>query len=107
MIVRKNFEYLDVAEVLIRVYENQEAIPKDDELFCGEVLYRDQAKEPQRFTAPMVRGIVTAVCEALDDIPFATVVQISNEIPSIVGKFEHCDEHFEKGIAHIDAIHVM
>ena len=96
--VFQNEDYRNDVDILVRAYENQSTSPKDSELFLGEVLMSDNMPDEYknvRFSAPFPRGIVEGVEKTLKSIDGRFTVQVSNEIPAIVGRLTSCNEHFD------------
>jgi len=93
-----DYEYADEPDVLIRVYPNQDSFSNAEELFCGEILFRDPNIPHQRFTAPYPRGIVDGIATKLRLIPKPWNIQVSNELFPCVGHLTSCREHFDTRI---------
>ena len=88
--------YLPNVDILLRVYENQAGNHSEEEQCVGEILFHPKLKRDDiYFSAQYPRGLVTAIERAFEKIVGEYTVQISNELPSVIGALTSCDTHFE------------
>jgi hypothetical protein len=86
-IIRKNYEYLEDIDVLVRVYKNQAEEADEMEQIACEMLFKDHVgKQHERCTSWLPRGAVKFVVEELNALEDRDLkIQISNELESVVG----------------------
>ncbi len=88
--------YLEEADILVRVYENQQEDANEKEQCVGEILFRPKLhREHIRFTAWLPRGLVEAIKEHFATIQGDYTVQIANELPDTIGILTSCRENFD------------
>ena len=88
--------YLENADILVRVYENQSRHHDEKEQCVGEILFRPKMKrEHIRFTAWLPRGLVEAIKKHFSAIKGDYTVQIANELPDNIGVLTSCRENFD------------
>jgi hypothetical protein len=88
--------YRDDAQILVRVYENQQRGCEEKEQCAGEILFRPKlGRDHIRFTSWLPRGLVEAIKTHFADIRGDFLVQISNELPDCIGVLTSCRANFE------------
>jgi hypothetical protein len=90
-----NSDYLNEADIIVRVYETQRAVSEKEQC-AGEILFHPRiSKSNVRFTAWLPRGLVEGIKNAFKTISGNFTVQISNELPDQIGVLTSCREHFD------------
>lgn len=99
-IIKKNYQYNEDIDVLIRVYENQSKEYNEVDQIAFEILFKPYIKQEHlRFTSRFPRGAVAAIVSVLNKFKNKDwLVQISNELPSTVGVLTSCIENFDRSL---------
>lgn len=93
--VMQDTPYMDNADILVRVYENQSSRSGENEQCVGEILFRPELKrEHIRFTSRLPRGLIEAIKWHLKGIIGDYIVQIANELPDNIGVLTSCRDNF-------------
>jgi hypothetical protein len=100
----KDYDYYNrrEADVLVRVYKNQDPDHDEDDQCAAEVLYKAHLElDHERFTAWLPKGCANAIVSALkkfedDDI----VIGMANEFSNNVGVLTSVRENFESSFNH-------
>lgn len=100
-LIKKDYEYLPNADVLVRAYKNQdENNQKESEQICSEILFKPHLKiENIRLTSWLPRGAVFGIVCALEK--FANKdwnVQVSNELDNEIGVLTSCRYAFDHSV---------
>ena len=99
-IIRKNYDYDQDIDVLVRVYENQEIGCHEERQIACEVLFKPHTGiDHKRATSWLPRGavhFVVTVLNAIDDRNMK--VQISNELADNIGVLTSCSYAFDQSM---------
>lgn len=89
--------YRKDADILIRVYGNQQGNHDEKSQCVGEILFRQHLQiDHIRFTSWLPRGLVDAITEQLNYMQGKDyTVQIANELPDTIGVLTSCRDNFE------------
>jgi hypothetical protein len=85
------------ADILVRVYDNQDEYYKEDEQIVCEVLFKD--REPRRAKSWLPKGASNFIAGVLKPLPKeGKTIIISNELPLNVGVLTSCKLNFDNSI---------
>lgn len=99
-IIKQDNTYLEEADVLVRVYGNQDPDHDEKDQICAEVLFRPYLNlDHLQATSWLPRGAVAFIVQTLNeyhDKPWT--VQISNELDNNIGVLTSCRANFDNSM---------
>lgn len=100
-IIKRDFDYLDDIDILIRVYKNQDIRNANEkEQICAEILFKKYLKrEHIQATSWLPRGAVSFIVKNLNELGENSYkIQISNELVDNIGVLTSCRYNFDNSL---------